>query len=173
MKPFPCALFSCLLSISTLANVLTAEPSAESVKELLAHSGANQMVEMTKAQMSGAVGGQIQQAMQGHAMTPEIQAILQSASAKTQEILNAELTWESVEPLFVSVYQSTMTQEEVDGITAFYQTPAGKAMVEKMPQLMQLSGQRLQQQLGPIAQQLQTLQQETLLQLQAEFAKAL
>jgi len=173
MKSVPCFLLTCFLSISTLASVLNAEPTAESVKELLAHSGATQMVEMTKAQMSGALGSQIQQAMQGHAMTPEIQAILQGASAKAQEILNAQLTWESVEPIFVSVYQSTMTQEEVDGIIAFHQTPAGKAMVEKMPQLMQLSGQRLQQQLGPIAQQLQQLQQDTLVQLQAEFAKEL
>ena len=173
MKSVLCFLFASFLSISALASVLTAEPSAESVKDLLAHSGANQMVKMTKAQMSGAVGGQLQQATQGHAMTPEIQTILQSASGKVQQILNAHLTWESVEPIFVSVYQSTMTQEEVDGIIDFYQTPAGKAMVEKMPQLMQLSGQRLQQQLGPIAQQLQQLQQETLVQLQAEFAKEL
>ena len=152
---------------------LTAQPSDESVKQLLALSGSHQMVDITKAQLSGVVNGPIQQAMQGHSMTPEITEIIQSASAKTQEILNAKLTWESVEPLFVSVYQSTMTQEEVDGIITFYQTPAGKAMVEKMPQLMQLSGQRLQQQLGPIAQTLQQLQQETLLQLQAEFTKEL
>lgn len=173
MKSVSSLLFAYLLSVPALASVLTAEPTAESVKELLARSGAHQMIEMTKAQMTGAVSGQIQQAVQGHAMTPEIQTILQTASTNIQEILNGQLTWESVEPLFVSVYQSTMTQEEVDGIVAFYQTPAGKAMVEKMPQLMQLSGQRLQQQLGPIGQQLQQLQQETLVELQAEFTKEL
>ncbi|MDB4385561.1 DUF2059 domain-containing protein [Opitutaceae bacterium] len=152
---------------------LTAQPSDESVKRLLALSGSHQMVDMTKAQLSGVVSGPIQQAMQGHSMTPEITGIIQSASAKAQELLNEQLTWEKVEPLFVSVYQSTMTQDEVDGIIKFYQTPAGKAMVEKMPQLMQLSGQRLQQQLGPIAQKLQELQKETLLQLQVEFTKEL
>jgi hypothetical protein len=73
--------------------------------------------------------------------------------------------------VFVEVYQSAMTQEEVDGIVAFYRTPAGKAMVEKMPALMSASGQRMQQQLGPALEKIKQIQQETILQLQAEFAK--
>jgi hypothetical protein len=64
-----------------------------------------------------------------------------------------------------------MTQEEVDGIVAFYKTPPGQAMVQKLPALMQASGQRMQQQLAPVMEKLKQLQQETFLQLQAEFAK--
>jgi uncharacterized protein len=157
----------CLFSLSSL---LAAQPSQDSVKELLVLSGSRQMVEMTKGQLAGMVNGPVQQALQGQALTPEITAIVQSCAEKAAALVNEALTWEAVEPIFVEVYQATMSQEEVDGIVAFYKTPAGRAMVEKMPQLMQVSSQRMQQQLGPLTQQLQQLQKETLARLQAEFA---
>lgn len=147
------------------------KPSEASVKELLLLSDSPKMLEMSKGQLAAMAGGPVQQAMQGRSPTPEIRKILEAGSAKSMAVLNEGLKWEAFEPTFVEIYQSMMTQEEVDGIVAFYKTPAGKAMVQKLPQLMQASGQRLQQQLGPLLQQLQQISQETVLQLQAEFAK--
>jgi len=33
--------------------------------------------------------------------------------------------------------QRNVTDEEIDGMLAFYQSPAGRAMLEKMPQSLQ------------------------------------
>ena len=159
------------LVISSAAFAADIKPSEASVKELLQLSGSTKMVEMTKGQLAAMQNGALQQAVQGHSLTPGARKILEDSSARAGAVLNDGLKWESVEPIFVDVYQSTMTQEEVDGIVAFYKTPAGKAMVEKLPALMQMSGQKLQVQLGPIMEKLKKLQQETALQLQAEFAK--
>jgi hypothetical protein len=147
------------------------KPSEASVRELLLLSGSPRMIEMSKAQLTAVANGPVQQALQGHPLTPEIKKIVEANSEKVATLLNEGLKWEALEPMFVEVYQSAMTQEEVDGIVAFYKTPAGKAMVQKLPMLMQASGQRMQQQLGPVMEKLKQLQQETILNLQAEFAK--
>ena len=156
--------------VATLAAADT-KPSETSVKELLLLSDSPKMLEMSKGQLAAMAGGPVQQALQGRSPTPEIRRILEAGGAKSMAALNEGLKWEAFEPTFVEIYQSMMTQEEVDGIVAFYKTPAGKAMIQKMPQLMQASGQRMQQQLGPLIQQLQQISQETVLQLQAEFAR--
>lgn len=147
------------------------KPSEASVKELLLLSDSPRMLEMSKGQLAAMAGGPVQQALQGRSPSPEIRKIVEAGGAKIMGALNEGLKWEAFEPTFVEIHQSVLTQDEVDGIVAFYKTPAGKAMIQKMPQLMQASSQRMQQQLGPLVQQLQQISQETVLQLQAEFAK--
>jgi hypothetical protein len=159
------------LLISSAAFAAGTKPSADSVKELLVISGSNKVIDITKAQLTAFSNGPVQQALQGHPLTPEIKRIVEENAEKSSALLRDGVKWENIEPIFVEVYQTTMTQEEVDGIVAFYKTSAGKAMVEKMPVLMQTSGQKLQAQLGPIVEKLKQLQQETTLKLQAEFAK--
>lgn len=159
-----CALATSLVSADS-------KPLEASVKELLLLSDSPKMLEMSKAQLAGLAGSSIQQALQGKSLTPEIRKIVEAGNAKTLAMLTEGLKWEAFEPTFIETYQSLLTQEEVDGIVAFYKTPAGKAMVQKMPDLMQASGQRIQQTLAPMMQQLQQVQQETMLQLQVEFAK--
>jgi hypothetical protein len=43
------------------------------------------------------------------------------------------------EPELVKIYADTYTEEELDAILAFYKSPAGKAMLEKMPVVMKRS----------------------------------
>lgn len=148
-----------------------AQPTEASVKELLRLSHASHSVEMMKAQFTGMERGALQQALKGHEITPDVQKILEESSGKSSAIVNTALDWAKVEPVFVKVYQSTLTQKEVDGIVAFYKTPAGQAMVNKMPALMQQAGMGLRPELSAMMAKLRQLQQTTVLKLQAEFAK--
>ncbi len=58
------------------------------------------------------------------------------------------MDWDKLKPEYAQLYMETFTQEEVDGLLAFYRSPAGRAMIEKMPLLMnkslQLSQARMQ-----------------------------
>lgn len=42
-----------------------------------------------------------------------------------------------VRPALAKVYSDTYTEEELDGILAFYKSPSGKAFLQKMPDVMQ------------------------------------
>jgi hypothetical protein len=72
-------------------------------------------------------------------------------------VLREEMTWEKLEPSFIGIYQKVLTQKEVDGMIAFYKTEAGIAVIEKMPQVMQLSMElvmELMQKISPRIQQI-------------------
>jgi hypothetical protein len=53
---------------------------------------------------------------------------------------------------------------------AFYKSPAGQAMIKKMPVVMQHSMQAMQQTLTPVMQKMQTIVQETVAEIEAEGA---
>ena len=43
------------------------------------------------------------------------------------------MTWDKLRPLYVRIYQESFTQEEIDGLIVFYESPAGIAFVERWP----------------------------------------
>jgi uncharacterized protein len=77
-----------------------------------------------------------------------------------------ELAFDKVKDIYVKAYRETFTQEEVDGLIAFYKSPVGKAYAEKVPVVMQRAGAEMQSRLGPMVQKLNMMQQEFLKDLE-------
>lgn len=65
--------------------------------------------------------------------------------AKTNEVMK----WENLEPRFTTLYRETFTEKEVRGMLDFYATPAGQALLNKMPILMQKTMSMTQQLMAP------------------------
>jgi hypothetical protein len=59
------------------------------------------------------------------------------------------------------MYIDTFTQEEVDGLLAFYRTPAGRAMIEKMPILLGKMMQQTQARMQRLMPQIMQIAQES------------
>jgi uncharacterized protein len=55
------------------------------------------------------------------------------------------------------VYTDTYTEEEIDGILAFYKSPAGKAFIQKMPEVMQRSMPVMMQMMSDLQPQIKTM----------------
>lgn len=60
-------------------------------------------------------------------------------SDKVFAIMEQEMSWDKMKDDFVDLYMKTYSEDEIRQINAFYKTPAGQAMIEKMPQLMKAS----------------------------------
>ena len=67
--------------------------------------------------------------------TPEQTASIKEYEGKVQQITTEEVSWEQIRPLIVKLYSDSFTDTELDGIIAFYKSPAGEALVAKMPQV--------------------------------------
>jgi hypothetical protein len=59
--------------------------------------------------------------------------------AKVMDIVGQELTWDKMKDDYVTIYAETFTEEELKGAIAFYKSPAGKALTQKMPEVMRRS----------------------------------
>lgn len=69
---------------------------------------------------------------------------------RIMQLVKDRMSWEKLRPAFVQLYVDTYTDEELDGIVAFYKSPAGKAFVEKMPVLMDKSMKLTQNMVGDL-----------------------
>jgi hypothetical protein len=52
------------------------------------------------------------------------------------------------------------TQSEIEGLTAFYKSPAGMAMLDKMPTVLQKTQALMQAQIAPLVQQMNAALEE-------------
>ncbi len=64
-------------------------------------------------------------------LTAEQRRRLGTIPAEVATIFKEKMSWARMKPLYTKVYQDAFTQEEIDGLIAFYRSPAGAAFVEK------------------------------------------
>jgi hypothetical protein len=103
-------------------------------------------------------------------MSAEDRKILDGYEAKVSTLLQSTLSWEKLKPAYMDLYASTYSEADVDGILAFYRTPAGQHMVEKTPELAQASQKIVLARMQGITSQLQEDAQQLMAQLKAAHA---
>jgi len=116
----------------------------------------NMMQQMSA--MSKQMGG-------GHGnVTPEQQARLDDFQKKVFTLIETQMSWKNLEPDYIDLYAKNFTDEQLDGIITFSKSPAGVAMIEKLPTLT-TEGMQL-------AQTRMTAIQPQLMQMIQDFAKS-
>lgn len=116
---------SILLSTSLLMIypfALAANPSEESVKELLAVTGAGDMAVNMMEQM-----------------IPSMKRMMPNAPEEFWIELSKQIDGKELEELVVPVYQKYLTQEDVDAQLRFLKSDAGQKMVQAQPLIVQES----------------------------------
>lgn len=132
-----------------------AKPTEASIKEIFALANTEQLIKNVEDQIDGMTKNMMKQTLKDHPPTPEEQQAFERFHEKSMRIYKAQMSWDRLEPKFIEIYASSLTQEEVDGMIAFYKSPAGQAYIKKMPVLMQNSMHLVQEMMGPMSQDLQ------------------
>lgn len=149
------------LFIAATAWAAPSDPASDaSIEEYLKVSNAEQLVANMKQQMGGFIKNAMQQAAQGRALTPERQAIVDHMAQQMSDLMSDTLKWDALKPMYMRVYHESFTQSEIDGIIRFYKTPAGKAMINKLPVVMQNVMTEMQGMIKPMQQKMAQIQRE-------------
>lgn len=101
-------------------------------------------------------------ATRGKTMTPQLQQVLETLPPKLTAIMREEISWAKLKPMYIAIYKESFSQEEVDGLNAFYDSPAGVAYVNKLPVVMQKSIQMLQTLLPPLSKKIDIVMKQAL-----------
>jgi hypothetical protein len=130
---------------------LRADEASKSAKaeELLQLTQGDQMVKMMEPMMKGMV------AQMDKDMSAEQRAKVGEMQGKMMALVAVRLS--KAKPALVKVYTDTYTEEEIDGILAFYKSPVGKAFLQKMPEVMQRSMPVMMQMMGDLQPELKTM----------------
>lgn len=103
---------------------------------------------------------QVEQLAKLPSASPEEAAKAQAFFNQLMEMISQEMTWEKVKDDYIRIYAETFTEEELDEIIKFYQTPVGQKLIAKMPELSRRSIEVGQKQMTTLLPKIQALSQE-------------
>ena len=157
------------LAIFLLAPAMAwAAPASDaSLKELMELTEMRKLIEAVPAQVMSSMDVYIQQALQGKAAAPRQQQAIDSMKKKMADLFTTELSYDKMMSMWLPVYRETFSDEEVAGMIAFYKTPAGQAVIHKMPTLMKNVMQTQQQLMSQLMPKFQEIAKDFAQEMQA------
>jgi hypothetical protein len=131
----------------------------DSVEKLLLLMKTDKIVDQSFEQIKPWVLQQIQQTNTTQISAAQSQ-IIENYTGKVFNVIKDEMSWDKIKEDYIQVYMSVYTQEEVQELIKFYQSPIGQKTIEKMPLLMQQSMAISQKYMKNILPRLQAITQE-------------
>jgi hypothetical protein len=157
------SILSLVLLVAGCKTVETSMPAAEAEAPAMnSQAAAAKLLSVLK--MDENFDAAMQQAIQMQSgmfdqmdMTEEEKAETQKSMQGAMKVSLEKFSWENMKGMFVDIYAEVFSAEELQGIIAFYESEAGQKFVEKQPQLMQVTMQKMQ---GVMAQMMPEIQKE-------------
>lgn len=157
-------LASGLALVCATVSLQASPPTDLSIMDMMNAMQVDKMVTQIALQMdSGMKAGLeqgLQQALAGKEPSPGQRTKIDEMRTKLSTMIKEELSFEKTKDIYLQVYKDTFSQEEVNSIIAFYASPAGRSMVQKLPDAMQKGGNLMQQRLAPTMQRMQGMMQD-------------
>lgn len=148
-----------LLTGTTHAAVATV-PSDASIERLLTLTRAEALIDQSYAQTQQ-MARQAMLGAPGMGTLNEAQRkIVDEVVEQTSALMREAISWAALKADMMLLYREAFTQQEVDGMIAFYETPVGQSTIEKLPLVMQRSMQLTMARMQPVFPRLQAITQE-------------
>ena len=122
---------------------LATEPSDAQVDRLIETMDMQRMLGNLLAQMD-AMNLEMGERFMGEGITPEQRERIRQTIARQQAGTRNAMSWEKIGPIYRNVYRKLFTAEEIDAMIAFYGSPAGRSILQKMPKAMELAMEDMQ-----------------------------
>lgn len=100
-------------------------------------------------------------------ISDEERPIYEKHRKKFHTLLTESMSWNKIKEPIIAAYSQVYTKAEIDELIAFYQSPLGQKMLQKMPELMQVTMQVMQETSKSMMPKMQALQEE----LKADLSK--
>jgi hypothetical protein len=149
-----------VLFFCSVAAVPAAAPSDESILKMMKSLQLQATLDQLVAQLDAGMKAGLKQAMEGKELTPLQTAQMGQLQTRMSAIIREDLSFAKVQDVYVQSLRESFTQDEVNSINAFYSSPAGKAMMEKLPVATRKAQNLLQVRMGPIMQKIKTMQMD-------------
>lgn len=151
------ALVALMLCVFLSANALAAEQSRrESVEELLNLMDMDAMLDGMYGQLNQMAAGMGRQM----GVQPSEQALFDEFMAEFVGLMREEITWAKMKEPMIDIYLRHYSEEEIQGMLAFYGSDVGQSVIAKMPVVMGESMQISQAMMTDFMPKVQQLAQD-------------
>ncbi len=118
----------------------------------------NQMMDQVVAQETTTVQQLFPEIATDAKQKQQHDALMEKATA----LVRSGFSWESLEPEYAKIYEDAYTNQELDGMLAFYNSPVGKAVLAKTPEILRESQAISVERLGALAPKMRALMEEAM-----------
>ena len=162
------ALFIILLLFASTSIYAADQPASEaSVKKLIEITQSKQLIDNMQTQMDSMMRSTMKKMIGNKTLSPEQEAIIEDMQKQIVTAFASDMNWETLEPDFIDIYRKSFTEDEVTGMLDFYRTPAGQAVIKKMPVVMKYSMEMMQNRMIAVMPKIQQIQKEAIEKLKA------
>jgi hypothetical protein len=155
-------LITALLLFAALATTLSANKEAQ-IERMLKLANVSNMMDSVLQQMQA----QLDRQFQPQATTDAKKAIVEKYTQEIVSTTKAALEWNKIKKPFIELYMKVYTEKELKELIKFYESPVGKKMIAKMPELMQKTMILSQQLMRPMIPKIQAIAKKMSEELQA------
>ena len=153
-----------ILGLAVMSStVQAAPPSSAQIERLLQVMEAQKIVDQMIPAMMQQSRMMVEQNLAKSDTSEADKARANQVMASQEASLRAMLSWTNLKPVYLRVYSDTLSAEEVLAMTRFYESPEGRSVMQKMPQILQ----RTMVELQPLAQ---SAMEKMMAELQTEMA---
>lgn len=159
-----------LVLLSTVFFTLSAnatQPTSSSIDLLLSVTKTEKTLDSMYFLVEKSMHQYLAESLKDKNLSPNQKRLIDAAPSKFTQVMREEMSWEMMRPLYIQIYQESFTQEEIDGLIAFYKSPAGSAFVEKMPVVMQKTMSVMQSRMGPMMEKMQAAMNQAIAEAKA------
>jgi hypothetical protein len=161
-----------MILFRTLAAAALMLGSSLALADVASHAkAAEQVLKLTRVdQMSAEVYRQVQHAFEQRYAEQGVtdkQALLERYQAKGKAALDKGLAWDKLKPQIVRLYTDTYSEQELNELIAFYQSPLGSKLLDTLPAITMQSARLTQQQVQQVAPEVNKLLTEMSTELAA------
>ncbi|MFJ3057833.1 DUF2059 domain-containing protein [Herbaspirillum sp. NPDC087042] len=155
-------------ALVSASGIASAAPASDaSIRQLLEVTQARKVIDGVQLQYGNLVDAVVKQALRGNAPNAKQQQAADKLKVRLLSLVKDTVSWQKMEPSYLQFYSETFTEEEVTGMLAFYKTPAGQAVIHKMPVLMQKNTALIQQLTVSMQPQMEQIQRDFIADLKA------
>jgi hypothetical protein len=137
-----------------------ARPSDESLLKMMNSLQLQVTLGQMVGQLDAGMKAGLKEMTKGKELDPVQTAELAQLESKISATIKDEFSFAKMKDIYLKVYGDMFTQEEVNGINAFYASPAGKAMIEKIPLATTKATPLLRERISLVTQRIKAMQQE-------------
>jgi hypothetical protein len=147
-------------------------PTDDSVRQLLQIQKAQSMLEQVSKQMDATFTAMINKQLESQTLSDDDKQRIEAARERLKALTGKMLTWENMEPMYLKIYEDSFSQSEVDSMIAFYSSPAGQAVVAKLPLVAQNTMTAMLQQMKTVMPQAQQIAKDTATAINTQHEKS-
>lgn len=169
MKRINVFIFLTFITLALFAFGVAAQEDTHraSVEKLLVLMKQDQLMEQMFPKIKQLVLQQLQQTD----LTEEQSRLMEKYFDKILDVMKEEMSWDKMKDDFIQLYMSVYTEDEVNELITFYESPIGRKTIEKMPLLMEKSMAISQKYTMDMMPKIQEITMEMMNEIQNESQK--